>query len=205
MNLVILEKLIEMFPHESDGAISRRRAHLVSHETRDQVTRALYGGAAPCNAAPCSISIASTIGALYSGSQATPHNIDACRSFITKYWDVHLQAERLRNGPLVDSKTALQEWAQLHKLPAPVYEEVSRTGPDHDLVLHVRVQMRVHPTASNDAHSPHHTYGEGRTKKEAEKAAATAMLAHLQSLKIVSLQKLRGTMSPLSNGFIFAH
>jgi hypothetical protein len=65
--------------------------------------------------------------------------------------------------------------------------------------------MRVHPTASNDARSVHHTYGEGRTKKEAEKAAATAMLAHLQSLKIVSLQKLRGTMSPLSNGFIFAH
>jgi len=101
LNLVILEKLIEMFPHESDGAISRRRAHLVSHQMRDQVTRALNADPAPCNAAPCSIasiSIASTIGALYSGSQATPHNIDACRSFITKYWDVHNGGEKPPNS-----------------------------------------------------------------------------------------------------------
>ncbi len=68
---------------------------------------------------------------------------------------------------LRDSKTVLQEWAQGKGLPTPTYREVERTGPHHDPKFRIAVELPDMAPAE----------GVGSSKRAAEKAAATALLA----------------------------
>ena len=90
----------------------------------------------------------------------------AAEAFVRAHWGKLLDA-----GPrlLVDPKSRLQEWALAHSRHAPVYAVVSRDGPDHAPRFRVEVTVRGHYPAG----------GEGANKREAEKAAAVAMLARL--------------------------
>ena len=70
-----------------------------------------------------------------------------------------------------DAKTALQEWAQARGLPPPVYVEQGRTGPDHQPVFTVEVRLEngaVERAAAG-------------TKRQAEQAAAKALLARMET------------------------
>jgi ribonuclease-3 len=64
-----------------------------------------------------------------------------------------------------DPKNALQEWAQKRGLPAPLYEVVSRDGPDHAPNFVIEVQV-----------GPHRGRAEGSSKQNAERAAAQFLL-----------------------------
>ena len=65
-----------------------------------------------------------------------------------------------------DAKSVLQEWAQGRGLPLPRYFEVGREGPDHAPRFTAEVQIEgVAPQR-----------GQGTNKREAEQAAALAML-----------------------------
>ena len=69
-----------------------------------------------------------------------------------------------------DAKTRLQEWSQSGgrgERGAPAYTLVSRDGPDH--APHFVVEVRV------AGHEP--AQGQGASKREAEQAAAAALLA----------------------------
>jgi ribonuclease-3 len=66
-----------------------------------------------------------------------------------------------------DPKTALQEWAQGRGKPLPAYAVTARGGPDHQPVFTVQVDVEGLDPAS----------GEGRSRQEAEKAAAALLLA----------------------------
>jgi ribonuclease III len=68
--------------------------------------------------------------------------------------------------PLRDAKTALQEWAAARGRGAPAYTVLGREGPDHAPVF--RVDVAIGPG--------HHASGEGRSKRDAERAAAHALL-----------------------------
>jgi ribonuclease-3 len=61
----------------------------------------------------------------------------------------------------------LQEWVQGRGHPPPVYEVVDQTGPDHHPEF--TVEVRVEGLASEKA--------QAGSKREAEQAAAEAMLA----------------------------
>ena len=68
--------------------------------------------------------------------------------------------------PLPDAKSILQEWAQGRRLPLPRYVEIAREGPDHKPRFTAEVQIEgVAPER-----------GHGANKREAEQAAALAML-----------------------------
>ena len=65
-----------------------------------------------------------------------------------------------------DAKSVLQEWAQGRQLPLPSYVEIAREGPDHAPRFTSEVQVEgVEPER-----------GEGTSKRQAEQAAAQAML-----------------------------
>ncbi len=90
----------------------------------------------------------------------------AAEAFVRRHWGRLLDA-----GPrlLADPKSRLQEWALERSRQAPVYELVDREGPDHAPRFRVKVLVRGQEPAT----------GEGANKREAEKAAAVAMLARV--------------------------
>lgn len=91
---------------------------------------------------------------------------EAARAMVLRLWGARVAgvAEDAR-----DAKTALQEWAQARGMPPPAYRELSREGPDHAPVF--RVEARL---ADNQA-----AEAEGRVKRQAEQAAAKALLERL--------------------------
>jgi len=89
--------------------------------------------------------------------------LDAVRPFIRRYWtDRAATATAARR----DAKTELQEWAHRDYGASPVYEVISREGPDHDPVFTVSVTVASLPPET----------AEGRSKRIAEQAAASRML-----------------------------
>ena len=181
LNLVITDVLMHVFPNEGEGPLSKRRAALVSRETCHKVGNLL--GICECmqvganvdlvNSSILADAVEAIIGAMYVDSGK---NMGICRAWIMEQWQKFIETSNNVNSPPVDPKTALQELAQMYKMPCPVYTELSRTGPDHDLRLKVSVDL---PGSNITA-----TIGEGRTKKAAEKLAASKMLEMLGKLQM---------------------
>lgn len=92
---------------------------------------------------------------------------EAARAVILRLWGARVAgvAEDAR-----DAKTALQEWAQARGMSPPVYSEMSRSGPDHAPLF--RVEARLSDGTAETA--------EGRVKRQAEQAAARALLDRLE-------------------------
>ena len=85
------------------------------------------------------------------------------RDFVLRYWQPRSkEAGAARRDP----KTELQEWAHQVAGSAPSYSIQSREGPDHDPVFTISAIVAGFEPAE----------GSGRSKREAEQAAATAML-----------------------------
>jgi ribonuclease-3 len=171
LGLVISDMVFRAFPDAKEGELSRRLAALVRKETCAEVARAMDLG-------PAMRLGSSELQA--GGQRRTAILADVCEALvgavfidggygpaatlIERYWrDRMLKPAR----PLRDPKTVLQEWAQGRGMPAPSYREIARSGPDHDPEFRVAVHV-----AGRDA-----AEGQGRSKRAAEQAAASAMLA----------------------------
>ena len=70
-----------------------------------------------------------------------------------------------------DAKSRLQEWCQGQGLPLPSYRLLSSEWPAHAKTFRVEASVAGHPTET----------GSGRSKKEAEMAAAAAVLSRLSA------------------------
>lgn len=174
LGLVIAEWLYRNYPSEPEGLLTRRLHALVRWETCARVGETvdlwphmiLMGtaqegwGRARGTILGCAIE--ALIAALYLDGGWT-----AARAFIERYWlplvdEIHTDQR--------DAKTRLQEWSQGNgrgESGAPLYRLVSRDGPDHAPRFVVEVRVAGHSPAQ----------GEGASKRQAEQAAATALLA----------------------------
>ncbi|HZP21699.1 MAG TPA: ribonuclease III [Bauldia sp.] len=176
--LVVAEMLIATFRGASEGELAQRLTALVRNEACADVARALDLGAAlrlgtgevlsggRTKAAILGDVCEAVIGAIYQDG-----GLDAARRLIETHWHGRMLGEA--SVPR-DAKTTLQEWAQGRGLPVPAYAIVARSGPDH--------APRFEVEASVDGLAP--ARGEGRTRREAEQAAAAAALARLGLWKV---------------------
>lgn len=170
LSLVVAEMLFQQFPDENEGNLARRSAALVRRETLAEVAgevglghhiimgsgEAEAGGRE--NPSLLADVCESVIAALYLDG-----GLAAAARFIHRHW----QARMERSGkPPLDSKTALQEWAQGRGLPLPFYRIAHREGPDHAPTFTIAVSV---------AHGPE-AVGIGSTRRAAEQAAASALL-----------------------------
>ena len=170
LGLVISDMLFRAFPRADEGELSRRLADLVRKETCADIARAINLGAAirlgssEANAGgrtrPAILAdvCEALIGAVYLDG-----GFVAAEALVGRLWEARM---RTTAQPLRDPKTVLQEWAQARGLPTPAYREVARSGPDHDPVFRVTVQLPKLAPAE----------GSGRSKRGAEQAAAAAMM-----------------------------
>lgn len=93
---------------------------------------------------------------------------EAASRLVTRCWGPLMQAEQ---PFLNDPKSALQQWALKRRLGMPEYLVVGRDGPDHAPLFTVEVTVRGQPA----------TCGTGKSRQEAEKAAATLLLKTLDA------------------------
>lgn len=92
----------------------------------------------------------------------------AAEALVTRHWGPLMAADQ---PFLNDPKSSLQQWALKRRLGMPEYLVIGRDGPDHAPMFTVEASVRgLEPTTGN-----------GRSRQEAEKAAATALLQRLQS------------------------
>jgi ribonuclease-3 len=89
---------------------------------------------------------------------------ETAREIVRAHWGHKLKASPTEAA---DAKSALQEWAQGQGLDLPQYVEVGREGPDHAPRFTAEVRIKGAKPAR----------GEGASKRAAEQAAATALLA----------------------------
>jgi ribonuclease-3 len=168
LGLVISERLFHEFPKAEEGELSRRLADLVRKDACAEAAEAIglapyirvgEGQAAGRQRASMLADVCeAVIGAVFlDGGYA------AAAEFIERYWSERMLAP---HRPLRDPKTMLQEWAQAQGLPPPSYREVERSGPDHRPVFRVAVQLPGFAA----------TDGTGSSKRDAEQAAAAAMI-----------------------------
>lgn len=93
---------------------------------------------------------------------------DAAAALVTRHWGPLMLAEQ---PFLNDPKSALQQWALKRRLGMPDYLVIGRDGPDHAPLFTVEVTVRGAAPA----------VASGKSRQEAEKAAASLLLKSLDS------------------------
>lgn len=170
LGLVVADFLFQSFPGASEGELSLRLNAMVNAETLAAISEEiglpdLINAGSEMNTLAGrkrvnlrADALESLIAVIY-----LEGGLEAARSFIARHWfgrPLAMAAARR------DPKTELQEWAHTVNGGVPAYLVESREGPDHDPVFTVRVQIAGVLPAQ----------GTGRTKRQAEQEAATAVL-----------------------------
>ena len=172
LQYIMSDILYATHPNDREGQLTHLRALLVCEAALSQVARSLHVGEALlmdkgealtggrdkpsvlCDAMEAILAAAYLDGGL-----------DAARGIIQRHWpkpeDVH--------RPMQDSKGALQEHLQKDGGDAPTYEIVSQDGPPHNRTFEAAVFRYGVELAR----------GVGKTKKQAEQAAALSALEKL--------------------------
>lgn len=167
LGLIVADMLHEAFPEAEEGELSRRLAALVRRETCTAVAedwqvaphiRVVAGERSALRRAILGDICEAVIGAVFLDG-----GLDAATRLVRRDFQGRMQVPE---RPLRDPKTALQEWAQARKLAAPLYREITRSGPDHAPRFTVAVDVETYVEAR----------AQGASKRLAEQAAAAAFM-----------------------------
>jgi ribonuclease-3 len=171
LGLIISEFLVNYYPNEDEGLLAKRRATLICGDTIASIATSLnigdhiiltigdVNGGKRSNNAILENVLEALIGAIY-----LDRGLEAARNFVLKHW---LPIASNTEPPKQDAKTALQQWAQQHGKPIPKYVTLSTKGPAHEPIFTVEVQVEgLHPVSA-----------QGKSKRIAEREAATKLLA----------------------------
>lgn len=173
LGLVVAHWLYQAFPADSEGALAKRFATLVSGATCAQVAAAIgvadhlrLGKQARDDGAAASPHVLGDVTEALIGALYLDHGFDAADTFVRRHWAMFVAGDAVAPG---HPKSALQEWAAAHNRRAPDYVLTERSGPEHAPRFTVTVSLG----SAGDA------TGSGRSKQEAETAAAAALLEQL--------------------------
>jgi ribonuclease-3 len=175
LGLAMAEALLEADPQASEGQLAPRFNALVRKETCAEVARALDLGqvlklgrsemlsGGRRKDALLGDAMEAVIAAVYLDG-----GFAAAQRVVRQHWGARIAAVEADSR---DAKTALQEWAQARGLPPPSYAELGREGPDHQPLFTVEAGLETGEAAVAQA----------GTKRQAEQAAARALLARMEA------------------------
>lgn len=174
LGLIAGEFLYTRLPNANEGTLTRNRAALVRAETLVRwslqlgLPDALYVGTGETiTGNPRDRYLATAFEALV-GAIYLDQGLEAARSFLHPLLE-HDVADVLTEEISANPKGDLQELVQERRLDQPVYETLDERGPDHARSFRVAVLVDGH----------HVGEGEGRSKREAQQAAAREALKRL--------------------------
>lgn len=175
LGLVISDILYNHFSEEKEGELARRIAVLVSGKTLAEI--AINIGIEEYIKVADKLSFKD--GENYSILSDVMEAIIGAIFLDSTYYEVHLFIESIWNSlilkdinPPKDPKSKLQELAMAFKYDIPEYSNYTRIGPDHSPTFKVMVSIK------NIGES----YGEGESKKEAERIAASILLNKIERI-----------------------
>ena len=170
LGLIIADMLFHAFPAAAEGELSVRLNALVNAEALAEIadeiglTEVIRAGSEVKTLAGRkrvnirADALESLIAALYLDG-----GMEAAKRFVLRYWEPR---SKVTGAARRDPKTELQEWAHQAASATPAYQIESREGPDHDPLFTVSVRVGdLEPATAT-----------GRSKREAEQAAAAAIL-----------------------------
>jgi ribonuclease-3 len=179
LSLVISDYLAQRFPHLSEGALSKLKAKVVSEGSLAAAAKRLSLGArlklgrgeelskGREKASLLADALEAVIAAVYLDG-----GLEASRVFTLDVLGEELRRiesrEAIPGGE--DYKTQFQEWCQKRYETLPRYVTVRESGPDHQKLFEVEVQVEGKVVGT----------GQGRSKKEAEQMAARQALEQAQ-------------------------
>jgi len=176
VDLAIGHRLMERFPNASEGELSKLRALIVNEEGLARIARALGLGELLLlgrgeeltggheKSSVLADAMEAVIGAVYLGS-----GMETIMALVDRHFADALEGvAEGRSG--LDYKTKLQEDIQNRLKVSPRYRVVAEAGPAHEKTFEVEVSIG----------SELYARATGRSKKEAEQAAARATLDMLR-------------------------
>lgn len=179
LGVIISEKLFRKFPKASEGELSRLRSSLVKGVTLAELARNI--GLGEClrlgqgelksggrrRDSILADAFEAIIGALYCDA-----GMSAAEQFIARIFQQRLAD--LHNADVdKDAKTQLQELLQARKCDLPSYALLGKSGAEHEQIFSVACKVDLLAEA---------TQGNGRSRREAEQAAAANAISRLQEL-----------------------
>ncbi len=150
LGLLVADRLHSQFPDADEGELSSRLLRLSPGETKTGGRR---------KEGVVADGVEAILAAVWLDG-----GIEAARAVFERAWaeEMAAPAPRALNNP----KSTLQEWSQGQGRPLPTYRVVGQTGSDHAPTFTVEVSIPgVEPLTA-----------QGRSRQDAEKAAATALL-----------------------------
>ena len=174
LGMVVADHLYRNHPDLPEGDLTRTRAALVCEESLVEVAGQLElgqylklgrgedAGGGRQRPSIQADAVEAVIAAVYLDG-----GIGSARKLITRF--ILTNNRREQEGVIRDFKTALQELVQRESGQVLTYHLLGESGPDHAKVFSVAVELNGKPLGA----------GEGRSKKEAEQAAAKAAVEKL--------------------------
>ena len=175
LGLTMAEALFEKDKSASEGQLAPRFNALVRKETCADVARQIDLGAVlklgrsemmsggRRKEALLADAMEAVIAAVYRDA-----GFDVAKALVRRLWGKRI--DRVEDDAR-DAKTALQEWAQARGQKPPKYAGVAREGPDHAPIFTIEVTLESGEAERSEANS----------KRQAEQAAAKALLQKLEA------------------------
>ncbi|MDD4200591.1 MAG: ribonuclease III [Eubacteriales bacterium] len=172
---VIGEELFRAFPEKGEGFLSRTRASLVCEDSLVKVARdvkvgrlILLGHGEDKSGGREKNSILADSMEAVMGAVFLDGGYEAVRAVVLKLFSELIEEARSGRAIVKDYKTRLQELLQADggTLETMKYVDVGAEGPDHDKIFTVRLEIEGEPVSE----------GKGKSKKQAQQAAAEAVL-----------------------------
>jgi len=182
LNFIVAEHLFLTYPEMEEGELTKLRSRLVNRKILAQRAKDMHlsdylllssSAAQSVDSGSESIiadAVESVIGAIYLDG-----GLKAARKFI---YATLLKNTEVFNSAMADDnyKSTLLEYTQARSLGIPRYSVIHEEGPEHDRRFTIEVSIGAQSYGS----------GFGRSKKEAEQAAAAQAIEHIQKNPIPS-------------------
>lgn len=177
VGFTITEMLYNQYPELREGQLSKIKSVVVSKRILSQRTMELEMGnyllLGKGEEQTGGRSRFSILGNLFESVVGAIHlacGIEASKQFVRDQLDEEIE-KSVRGESIIDYKSKLQEMIQKEYGVLPMYRLVSAVGPDHDKDFVVEVYVREKRIGR----------GQGKSKKRAEKSAASDALSSLES------------------------
>lgn len=176
LTAITAELLYRRLPGADEGRLSRLRSRLVRRETLAAVARRiglgdflkLGAGEMASGGFRRDSILADAVEALIAAVYLDA-GWEACSRAVADLLEPELRAAETEADDK-DAKTRLQEWLQSRRLPLPRYWVLAEEGPAHD---------RWYTIQCEAGEPPLQAVGRGRSRREAEQAAAASLLERL--------------------------